>query len=288
MLCDDDNDNGVIVCDCVDWHSVLHKASIDDIIECIRCRGMHSMLAHRIKKILRRVFDERGVLSLEFLRAASTEEASAYLNEIEGMGTKTSACVNLLSLENRDFPVDVNVGRIMARLGWVPLEDDFKLELLEQYAPEESVYEFLSERLNTFDVTMLYELHYHMITLGKVFCAKRDPNCASCPMNSDCEYAKVGGKRRNNNMNDVGVYTPASKVNAAESPSPPPPPPPLKKIETIDLTKAQQTTPKSIEDIEDIGLASLLGVSSLKMPSTPTATNNNNNVIGKSFRQIRA
>ena len=287
MFCDNNNDNGVIVCDCVDWHSVLHKASIDDIIECIRCRGMHSMLAHRIKKILRRVFDERGVLSLEFLRDASTEEASAYLNEIEGMGTKTSACVNLLSLENRDFPVDVNVGRIMARLGWVPLEDDFKLELLEQYAPEESVYEFLSERLNTFDVTMLYELHYHMITLGKVFCAKRDPNCASCPMNSDCEYAKVGGKRRNNNMNNVGVYTPASKVNAAESPSPPPPPPPLKKIETIDLTKAQQTTPKSIEDIEDIGLASPLGVSSLKMPSTPTATNNNNNnnnnVIGKIF-----
>ena len=147
----------------------------------------------------------------------------------------------------------------MARLGWVPLEDDFKLELLEQYAPEESVYEFLSERLNTFDVTMLYELHYHMITLGKVFCAKRDPNCASCPMNSDCEYAKVGGKRRNNNMNNVGVYTPASKVNAAESPSPPPPPLPLKKIETIDLTKAQQMTPKSIEDIEDIGAKVAVG-----------------------------
>ena len=230
------------------------------------------MLAHRIKKILRRVLDERGVLSLEFLREASTEEANAYLNEIEGMGAKTSACVNLLSLDNRDFPVDVNVGRIMARLGWVPLEDDFKLELLEQYAPEESVYEFLSERLNTFDVTMLYELHYHMITLGKVFCAKRDPNCASCPMNSDCEYAKCGGKRRNNN--NVGVYTPAPNVNTAEPPTPP------KEVVTIDLTK-EQTRTQPIEDIEDIGLASPSEGSSPRMPLTPTATNNN--VIGKRF-----
>ena len=247
FICDNDpTENEIIVRDCVDWHRVLHEASIDDIIECIRCRGMHSMLAHRIKKILRRVLDERGVLSLEFLREASTEEAKAYLNEIEGMGAKTSACVNLLSLENRDFPVDVNVGRIMARLGWVPLEDDFKLELLEQYAPEESVYEFLSERLNTFDVTMLYELHYHMITLGKVFCAKRDPNCASCPMNSDCEYAKCGGKRRNNKMNNVGVYTPAPNVNNAEPPTPP------KEVVTIDLTK-EQTRTQPIEDIEDIG-----------------------------------
>ena len=284
FLCGDDtNENKIIVRDCVDWYRVLHEASIDDIIECIRCRGMHSMLAHRIKKILRRVLDERGVLSLEFLRDASTEEASAYLNEIEGMGAKTSACVNLLSLENRDFPVDVNVGRIMARLGWVPLEDDFKLELLEQYAPEESVYEFLSERLNTFDVTMLYELHYHMITLGKVFCAKRDPNCASCPMNSDCEYAKCGGKRRNNKINNVGQYTPASHVNKPE-PSTPSPPPPPKEVVTIDLTKTQATPPQPIEDIEDIGMASPSGGSSPKMPSTPTATNNNNkNVIGRRF-----
>ena len=275
FICDNDpTENEIIVRDCVDWHRVLHEASIDDIIECIRCRGMHSMLAHRIKKILRRVLDERGVLSLEFLREASTEEANAYLNEIEGMGAKTSACVNLLSLENRDFPVDVNVGRIMARLGWVPLEDDFKLELLEQYAPEESVYEFLSERLNMFDVTMLYELHYHMITLGKVFCAKRDPNCASCPMNSDCEYAKCGGKRRNNKMNNVGVYTPAPNVNNAEPPTPP------KEVVTIDLTK-EQTRTQPIEDIEDIGLASPSEGSSPKMPLTPTATNNN--VIGKRF-----
>jgi endonuclease III len=267
----------IIVHDSVDWYRVLHEATTDEIVECIRCRGMHFMLAERIKKILKRVLDERGVLSLEFLRQASTEEARAYLHEIEGMGAKTSACVNLLSLENRDFPVDVNVGRIMARLGWVPLEDDFDLNLIEQYAPEESVYEFLSDRLNTFDVTMLYELHYHMITLGKVFCSKRDPNCASCPMNSDCYYAKCGGKRRNNNIMD------ATTTNVGV---PPPPQSSTPQKDTaaviIDLTKpsAAKNTEKEemvveIRDIEDLAAAA-----SPSSPKTPSPTRV---VTGKRF-----
>jgi endonuclease III len=53
----------IIVHDSVDWYRVLHEATTDEIVECIRCRGMHFMLAERIKKILKRVLDERGVLS---------------------------------------------------------------------------------------------------------------------------------------------------------------------------------------------------------------------------------
>ena len=45
------------------------------------------------------------------------------------------ACVMLLSLRQREFPVDVNVGRIATRLGWVPLEATQKLEELEKCAP---------------------------------------------------------------------------------------------------------------------------------------------------------
>ena len=119
--------------------------------------------------------------------------------------------------------MDVNVGRICARLGWIPLETpgDEPLEELnqvrfcfrqrfaweaapfnavgaagdarpaslshssfvasrpplplllkkkkkkKQYAPEPEVHAFLRERLNTFDISILHELHYLMITLGK-------------------------------------------------------------------------------------------------------------------------
>ena len=179
--------------DQVDWYAVL-DAPLVDIVKCIRCRGMHWMLARRIKMILKRVMAQRGCLSLEFLREAPTDEAREYLLALDGMGVKTTSCVLLLALHRTDFPVDVNVGRIMARLGWVPLESETALEELAQYAPEPAVYTFLRKRLNSFGIDMLYELHYHMITLGKVFCGKRLPNCGACPLRDICEYAKQGGR----------------------------------------------------------------------------------------------
>lgn len=59
----------------------------------------------------------QGRLSLEWLRAVSADEARAYLMAIDGLGRKSAACILLLALRLRDFPVDTNVGRICARLG---------------------------------------------------------------------------------------------------------------------------------------------------------------------------
>ena len=182
--------------DLIDWRAVM-EAPEEEVVECIRCRGMHFLLAGRIQRLLRRVLAERdGALSLEFLRDCPTELARGYLLSLEGFGVKTVSCILLLALYRADFPVDVNVGRIMARLGWVPLETEEALEELSVYAPEPAVYTFLRERLNAFGLQTLFELHYHMITLGKVFCEKRTPNCAACPLRDMCEYARSGGKRQ--------------------------------------------------------------------------------------------
>lgn len=58
-----------------------------------------------------------GWLSLERLRDCSADEARAYLMSIDGLGRKSVACILLLALRLRDFPVDTNVGRICSRLG---------------------------------------------------------------------------------------------------------------------------------------------------------------------------
>ena len=47
----------------------------------------------------------------------SSFQARQYLMSIEGLGRKSVACILLLALQLHDFPVDVNVGRICARLG---------------------------------------------------------------------------------------------------------------------------------------------------------------------------
>ena len=42
------------------------------------------------------------------------------------------------------------------------------LQDVDKYAPETEVHKYLHSRLACFDTATLYELHYQMITLGKV------------------------------------------------------------------------------------------------------------------------
>ena len=46
----------------------------------------------------------------------------------------------------QEFPVDTNVGRICARLGWIPLDAEQTVEELDDYAPEPEVHKYLHSR----------------------------------------------------------------------------------------------------------------------------------------------
>ena len=52
-----------------------------------------------------------------------------------GLGRKSVACVLLLALRRKDFPVDVNVARICARLGWIPLDSEEAIEVCLCFVP---------------------------------------------------------------------------------------------------------------------------------------------------------
>ena len=47
-------------------------------------------------------------------------------------------------------------------------QSETALEDLDQYPDEPEVHKYLHKRLMAFDLSTLYELHYLMITLGKV------------------------------------------------------------------------------------------------------------------------
>ncbi|KAL3160951.1 hypothetical protein ABBQ38_009343 [Trebouxia sp. C0009 RCD-2024] len=96
-------------------------------------------------------------LSLEWLRSAPPDVATAFLMSVEGQA------------------------------GVAPKVD--------KYAPETEVHKYLHSRLASFDTASLYELHYQMITLGKVFCSKVSPNCTACPLQTGCEYALSHGRK---------------------------------------------------------------------------------------------
>ncbi|GAB4833480.1 hypothetical protein Ancab_031723 [Ancistrocladus abbreviatus] len=176
--------------DSLDYEAV-RCADVSEIADTIKERGMNNRLAERIKDFLNRLVSEHGSIDLEWLRDVPPDKAKEYLLSIRGLGLKSVECVRLLTLHHLAFPVDTNVGRIAVRLGWVPLQplpESLQLHLLELYPVLESIQKYLWPRLCKLDQRTLYELHYHMITFGKVFCTKRQPNCNACPLRGECRH----------------------------------------------------------------------------------------------------
>ncbi|MED6217686.1 hypothetical protein PIB30_019995 [Stylosanthes scabra] len=176
--------------DSLDWDAV-RRADVGEIADAIKERGMNNMLAERIKNFLNLLVDKHGAIDLEWLRDVPPDQAKEFLLSIRGLGLKSVECVRLLTLHNLAFPVDTNVGRIAVRLGWVPLQplpESLQLHLLELYPVLESIQKYLWPRLCKLDQKTLYELHYQLITFGKVFCTKFKPNCNACPMRGECRH----------------------------------------------------------------------------------------------------
>ncbi|XP_024966417.1 uncharacterized protein LOC112506532 isoform X2 [Cynara cardunculus var. scolymus] len=176
--------------DAVDWDAV-RRATVEEIAETIVERGMNNVLAARIKEFLDRMVKDHGTIDLEWLRDVPPDKAKEFLLSIQGIGLKSVECVRLLTLHHLAFPVDTNVGRVATRLGWVPLQplpEEVQIHLLNAYPMMDSIQKYLFPRLCTLDQRTLYELHYQLITFGKVFCTKKSPNCNACPMRAECRH----------------------------------------------------------------------------------------------------
>ncbi|KAL4579667.1 hypothetical protein LXL04_015823 [Taraxacum kok-saghyz] len=145
-----------------------------------------------VQKFLESIHDKNsGLDDLEWLRKAKPGIARDFFSKVYGLGIKSIECVRLLTLRQRAFPVDRHIARIVVRLGWVPLHklpDDLAIHQLQEYPMMKSVQEYLSHMLGDLDAETLYELHYQMITFGKVFCTKKKPNCNSCPLKKECRH----------------------------------------------------------------------------------------------------
>ncbi|KAK3157990.1 hypothetical protein QOZ80_2AG0131370 [Eleusine coracana subsp. coracana] len=157
----------------------------------IKVRGQHYLMACRIQAFLARIEKDHGSFDLDWLKFVPRESAKNYLLSILGLGDKSVDCIRLLSLRHKAFPVDVNVARIVTRLGWVqlqPVEGSAEFHLVHLYPVMRDVQRYLWPRLCKIDKEKLYELHCLMITFGKVMCTKANPNCSACPFSAKCKY----------------------------------------------------------------------------------------------------
>jgi endonuclease-3 len=155
------------------WEDV-RDADLEEIKDAIRVSGLANSKAPTIQRALRRITEERGELSLEFIQDMNVEEAKEWLTEIKGVGVKTASIVLLFSLDMPAFPVDTHVHRVTRRLGLVDEKASRERahRVLEDVMPEDTYYAF----------------HLNVIRHGREVCVSGIPRCEECVLSDICAY----------------------------------------------------------------------------------------------------
>lgn len=137
--------------------------------------------APRIQQVLQLITEKRGELSLRFLEEMDVAEARAWLEQLPGVGPKTSAAVmSFSSLRAKALPVDSHHFRVAVRLG-----------IIEAKIGEAKAHRVLEQLLPPrFSAQEVYDHHQVMMRHGQRVCHYHNPNCASCALLDICPTGK--------------------------------------------------------------------------------------------------
>ena len=164
-----------------DWAAV-RDASTADVQAALAPCTWPEQKAPRVQEILRRIADERGELSLDFLEDMSVPEARAWLERLPGVGPKTSAAVLAFSrLHRRALPVDSHHHRVAARLGLIGPKVDVgpSHALLEAQLPPD------------WTAQQVYDNHEVLMLHGQRCCFFQNPACARCVVLDLCPFGQA-------------------------------------------------------------------------------------------------
>jgi endonuclease-3 len=156
-----------------DWAAVA-DAPLDELIDTIRPGGLAPTKAPRIQAVLRRIFEERGDFSLEFLNDLAPQEALAWLTSVPGIGRKTASVVLLFAFGMPLMPVDRHVERVSKRIGLIPAK-----------ATAEQAHDYLQALLADGEV---HEAHVNLITHGRQTCHAQRPEHDRCAIAYRCRF----------------------------------------------------------------------------------------------------
>ncbi len=160
-----------------DW-SMVEFAPLPELTDVIRPGGLANQKAPRLQSTLRRIREERGDYSLEFLGDMTALEARDWLTEIDGIGKKTASVLLLFSFGMPLMPIDRHVERVAHRVGLLP--------------PKATVDEGHDLFLGVFQPDEMYEAHVNLIQHGRKVCHAQRPDHDACPLRPRCRF--VGPK----------------------------------------------------------------------------------------------
>ena len=156
-----------------DWARV-EFAPLPELTDVIRPGGLANQKAPRLQATLRRIREERGDYSLEFLGSMTAIEARDWLTQIDGIGKKTASVLLLFCFGAPLLPIDRHVDRVMRRVGLLP--------------PKPPLDEAHDLVLGLFEPDQMYEAHVNLIQHGRRICHAQRPEHDRCPLIDRCRY----------------------------------------------------------------------------------------------------
>jgi endonuclease-3 len=158
------------------WEAV-RAAAVADVEATISAVRWPEQKAPRIQQVLREITRQRGDLSLDFLAELSVVEARRWLEQLPGVGPKTSAATLLFSrLRMPALPVDSHHHRVAQRLGLIP-------ETLD-VGPSHAVLE--AQLPPGLSAQQVYDNHEVLMLHGQQCCYFRSPACGRCAVYALC------------------------------------------------------------------------------------------------------
>jgi len=145
----------------------LSKANIEDVINIIRPVGTFNKKASNVIEIAKSLLkDYEGVVP----------NNREYLENLPGVGRKTTNVV-LSNLYNVPcIAVDTHVSRVSVRLGLAKEGDD--------------VYTIEKKISKKFKEAELCRRHHQLVLFGRYYCTARSPKCETCKLKDVCKYYK--------------------------------------------------------------------------------------------------
>lgn len=147
--------------------------------------------APRIQQVLRCITEQQGSLSLEFLADMNVTDARHWLEQLPGVGPKTSAAViSFSSLRGKALPVDSHHFRVAHRLG-----------IISEKVGEGKANRILENMLPAnFSAQEVYDHHQVMMRHGQKVCFYQKPDCEQCVLLNLCPTGQVLMAQRNRTL----------------------------------------------------------------------------------------
>lgn len=163
-----------------DWNEV-RVSSTREIEEAFAGHAHADAKAQRLIGLLQEVFETTFSFDLEPLHKKGLKQAAKQISRYQAANDYAVAWVIQQALGGHAIPLDTPSMRVLRRLGLIEGEGD-DLEALR------ASLEHLVPKARG---ALFNEL---VSALAQDCCWKEDPNCAACPLVSDCPYAQENGR----------------------------------------------------------------------------------------------